>query len=122
MQWNISINAEKQYAEIITKGIADYECTLNMAKAVASEASRYKTTKILIDHSNIEDVLGEITDIYARPREFQQIGIPRPIKIAEIIRPEHKEHFKFLELVLLNQGFEFLVFNDREAALEWLMQ
>jgi len=93
-----------------------------MAKAIASEASRYKAIKILIDHSYIEDVLGEITDIYARPREFQQIGIPRPIKIAEIIRTEHKEHFKFLELVLLNQGFEFLVFNDREAALKWLMR
>jgi len=122
MEWNISINKEELYAEINTSGTADTKSSLKMAQAIASELSQYKISKVLIDHSNIEKVTGNDPDIYSRPKEFQEIGNFRFIKIAEIIKPEHKKHFEFLELVLVNRGFNFSVFYDRASALKWLMK
>lgn len=120
MSWEISIRDEEKFAEVVTAGIADRDGSLKMVQEISPKFERYQIKKVLIDHSNIEDVSGSIPDVYIRPKEFDEVGVPRYIKIAEVIKPEHKDHFKFLELVLLNQGFDFMVFCDRKSALEWL--
>ena len=122
MKWNILYNAEKQYAEIITTGIADTESSGNMAKAIASELGPKKISKILIDHSNLEGVSGEVKELYSREKEFENIGIPVHVKIAEVIKPEYQEHFKLLEIILSNRGFNVAIFYDRATALEWLLR
>ena len=35
MEWTITVNEEKQYAEIVTSGIADRDGSLEMAKAIS---------------------------------------------------------------------------------------
>jgi hypothetical protein len=122
MHWNISLHQDDNYAEITTSGIADQESSLEMAKTIASVLGQYKVRKMLIDHRNIESVTGKIVDIYSRPKELHDIGVSKPMHIAEIIKREHEEHFKFLELVLTNRGFNFHVFYDKELALAWLQK
>ena len=60
-------------------------------------------------------------DIYDRPRLFRLIEVLLGIKVAEIINPDHIEHFRFLETVCVNRGFIFSIFYDKQTALDWLL-
>ena len=42
--------------------------------------------------------------------------------VAEVVKPEHREFFNFLETVCVNRGFIFSIFHDQKAALEWLLE
>jgi hypothetical protein len=121
MQWNILIHDEDGYVEIITSGLADRDGSLNMANAIAHTMRTHRITKVLIDHRNIEDVVGDTIDIYNRPKIFRQIGVIFGIKIAEIVKPEHWEHFRFFETVCRNQGYRLSVFQEKDKALAWLL-
>ena len=116
------MNEESQYAEIATKGIADRAGSLAMAKAISTALRKNKITRVLINHRNIRAVSGSATEIYHRPQEFKKIGVIQNIKVAEVVKPEHKEFFRFFETVCMNQGYRFSIFDDREPALEWLLK
>jgi hypothetical protein len=122
MEWDIVINDQNRYVEVITSGIADKDGSLSMVKAITHTMKTNRITKALIDHRNVECVTGNIVDIYNRPKLFRIIGIILRIKIAEIIKSEHLEHFKFLETVSVNQGYRMSTFQDREKALAWLLE
>ena len=121
MEWTVITHEEKQYIEIITRGDADKTSSLNMAKEISNLSGKLMMKKILIDHSKIDSISGEIIEVYQRPREFKEIGVIQSIKIAEIIKQEHREFFKFLETVCRNNGFQFSIFDDRKSALQWLL-
>ncbi|MBN2104270.1 hypothetical protein JW835_09550 [bacterium] len=121
MKWKILINDKDNYIEVITSGIADGDGSLNMAKDIAHTMRTHRIKNALIDHRNIESVIGNTTDVYHRPKVFRLIGAIMRIKIAEIIKPEHVGHFKFLETVCFNQGYQISVFQDKDKALAWLL-
>ena len=123
MEWHIVIHDADGYVEVITRGLADRDGSLNMAKAIAHTMRTHRITNALIDHRSIEDVVGNTLDIYDRPKVFRRlIGAIFRIKIAEIIKPEHRGHFKFLETVCLNQGYRLFIFEDKDKALAWLLE
>ncbi|MBA4394757.1 MAG: hypothetical protein C0407_14500, partial [Desulfobacca sp.] len=122
MEWKIVINDEYKYIKVITSGIADKDGSLNMAKAITHIMKTNRITKVLIDHRNVVSVTGSVTDIYNRPKLFKIIGVILRIRIAEIIKPEHLEHFKFFETVCVNRGFQISIFQDKEKALSWLLE
>jgi hypothetical protein len=93
-----------------------------MAKIITETMRQNRITRVLIDHRKIEGVSGGIIDIYDRPKLLKVIGIILGIKIAEVIKPEHKKHFGFFETVCINQGFKILIFQERLPALEWLLK
>jgi hypothetical protein len=122
MEWTIILNEENQYAEIVTSGIADRDGSLHMVKAICIALSKKKIKKVLIDHRNISTVLGRTLEIYDRPVEFKEIGVITGIKVAEIVKPEHKQFFTFLETVCMNRGYMFSISIDHKSALDWLLQ
>src|SRR5512141_2763820 len=97
MEWKIVVHAEDKYVEIITSGLADRDGSLNMARAITHTMRTRRINRALIDHRRVEGVVGSTIDVYDRPRAFSLIGAILRIRIAEIIRPEHAEHFKFFE-------------------------
>lgn len=119
MEWKITDHED--YIEIITCGIADKKSSLEMAKAIMSTMKNSKATRALIDHRDLETVSGDVIDIYERPRIFKIIGVIWGIRVAEIIKPDHQEHFKFLETVCVNQGYRFSTFHEKDPALKWLL-
>ena len=121
MEWEIKIHSDDKYIEMVTKGFADEDGSMEMAKTISETMKHHRVTKALIDHRNISHVSGSVTEVYDRPKLFKIIGWVLGIKIAEIIKPEHLEHFKFLETVSKNRGFRFSIFYDRKEALEWLL-
>jgi hypothetical protein len=121
MEWEITLEEENQYAEIVTGGVADRHGTLEMAKEIPRILRKTKIKKLLIDHRNIRAVSGKTTEIYQRPEEFKEIGVIPSIKIAEVVKADHKEFFRFLETVFVNRGFLFLTFEEKDSALKWLL-
>jgi hypothetical protein len=119
MEWEFTIH--KNYIEISTKGIADKNSSMAMAKAITAEMRKNKIKRALIDHSDLDSVTGRAFDIYERPKILRIIGAILGIRIAEIVKPEHREHFKFLETVCVNQGFQLQIFDEKDKAIEWLL-
>ncbi len=120
MEWEITIKANDRYVEIVTNGVADYESSMQMAKAIAETMRHHRITNALIDHRNIKSTSGSVLEVIERPKLFRIIGLILGIKIAAIVHPDHTDHFKFLETVCVNQGFKYSVFYDKSSALEWL--
>jgi hypothetical protein len=121
MDWNIVLHDQDGYIEVVTGGVADAEGTVGMTQAIAQTMRSHRVTKALIDHRGVTDVIGGVSGTYNRPKLFRLLGVVLGIKIAEVIRPEHAEHFKFFELVCVNQGYNLSVFQDKDKALAWLL-
>ena len=121
MKWDIVVHDEDKYIEVITHGIADGEGSLNMAKAISQTMRAHRINRALIDHRNVDSVTGSTVDVYHRPKAFRLIGAILGIKIAEIINPEHMEHFQFFETVCRNLGYQLFVFQEKDKALAWLL-
>jgi hypothetical protein len=121
MEWEIIVHKDKKFVEIITKGFADKESSLEMAKNISETMRNLRFTRALVDHRNISSVSGAVIEVYERPKLFRIIGVLLGIKIAEIINPDHLKHFQFLETVCRNQGFKFSIFYERPDAIKWLL-
>jgi hypothetical protein len=121
MEWKITLHNDPKYVEIITSGIADKEGSLGMAKSIIEIMKNNRVTKALVDHSNLVNIEGNNVDIVKRPALMKIFGAIMDIRIVEIIRPEHREKFEFLEIVFLSQGFKFQVFQERGEAEKWLL-
>jgi hypothetical protein len=121
MEWEIVIHGQDGYVEVVTGGIADQDGSLAMAKTISQTMRTNRITRALIDHRNLERVVGHTADIYNRSKIFRLIGVILHIRIAEIIKPEHLEHFRFFETVCRNQGYQLSIFQDKDLALFWLL-
>jgi hypothetical protein len=121
MEWNIVEHVEDGYIEIITAGVADGEGSMKMAKALADSMRTHQVKKAIIDHRKVDYIIGNTTAFNDRPKAFDNAGPNLGIKIAEIIRPEHTGHFKYLETVFENLGHKVSVFRHKDEALTWLL-
>jgi hypothetical protein len=119
MDWELTIN--NNFIEISTRGIADKERSIVMAKAITDVMKKNRMKRVLIDHSQLKSVTGNVFEIYERPKIIKIIGAVLGIRIAEIVKIDHREHFKFLETVCINQGFQFQIFFKRDQAIKWLL-
>lgn len=122
MEWDVIFHDNPRYLEIVTRGVADEGASAVMAKAVKETMQAARITRVLIDHRNLSAVMGSIVAVRERPSLFRLIGVLLGVRIAELIRPEHREHFRFLETVCANRGFKVGVHYKREEALDWLLQ
>lgn len=120
MDWTITMR--EHYAVLVTDGVVDKDGSLAMLKAIAAALRETDIKRVLIDHRNISKVSGGAVDVYNRPKEFEAMGLLTNIKVAEVVNPEHKGFFDFLETVCVNRGYMFSIFGDEKAALEWLLQ
>ncbi|MBL8055321.1 MAG: hypothetical protein JNK29_01420 [Anaerolineales bacterium] len=123
MQWTFAHEAELGLLIVRTAGIADEASTLEMIQALREAMQRHQVTRCLIDHRAISAVQGGTLAVYGRPAQVrQQHRPPRGLKLVEVVRPEHEEHFRFLETVFHNRGIDFTVLHDYDAALQILTQ
>ena len=121
MEWNILEHNDDGYVEIVTNGVADGEGSMKMAKALAEIMQAHRLTKALIDHRNVEYVIGNKAVFDERPKAFRGAAPDLGIKIAEIIRPEHRGHFQYLETIFTQLGHQVSIFQEKDPALAWLL-
>jgi hypothetical protein len=120
MEWTITFLSDQHIVVFQTHGVADEKSSLEMAKILSKTMMQYKAKRCVIDHSDIISVSGSSVEMYYRSQELNETGIVPEVKIAEVVRPAHREFFDFLETVFHNRGFEFRVFADKESAIQWL--
>jgi len=120
MEWTVSFLPDERIVVVKTYGLADENGSIQMAKIISKTMAQHLARLCLVDHSFLDGVSGSVVDVYDRPKGLIRIGVPRGIKIAEIVLPEHRKHFAFLETVCRNRGFDFRIFSDRETAIQWL--
>jgi hypothetical protein len=121
MEWTITLNEESHYVEVVTSGVADRDGSLEMVKEISMILRKAKIKKLLIDHSHIMAVSGESVEQYQRPKEFKEIGVILGIKVALVVKADHKAFFNFLEAVCVNRGYIFSICDDKKSALAWLL-
>jgi hypothetical protein len=122
MEWTISFLPETQIVVYKTQGVANGKSSFKMVENIAKTMTEYKAVRCLIDHTSLRSVSSRTEDIYSRPKEIREIGIPPELKIASIVLPSQREYFWFLKTVLRNRNIQYNLFNDRESAIQWLTQ
>ena len=121
MKWTMTVFKNPMYVEIVTIGSADKKSSLEMAKEIAAVMRKNRMKRALIDHTNINSTSGGTAEVYERAKQFSLIGAIMGIKVAEVVKSEHREFFRFLETVSVNRGYTFSTFEDKETALNWLL-
>lgn len=122
MKWIIDVNGEGNYIDVTTSGIADSEGSQIMAHAIARAMKNNRMTRVLVDHRGVLEVAGDTSEIFTRPQIFPAIGMVPEVKVAEVVRSEHLEHFKFFEAMSVNRGYQIRVFTEKVGALAWLFE
>lgn len=119
MEWNFIVHAEEGFVEVVTRGVADSDGSLEMAKALGESMRANRISRALIDHRNVDYIIANTAGFNSRPSVLP--AAPLKIRIAEIIRPEHSGHFKFLETVFDSLGYKLATFHETEEAMAWLL-
>lgn len=119
MNWEIQHNLKTGITKVTTIGDFDVQLMNGMIKAIISAVEKYNSTGLLLDHSKATINIS-IAETFERPKQFDNMGIPRNSKIALVISKEQSEAFKFFETVLVNRGFQIKIFQTDVEAEKWL--
>lgn len=122
MEWTTRMHHDAGYLEVVTRGLADEEGSLKMAAALSTTMREARITRVLIDHRAVTAVAGTAIAVQERPRIFRLLGVLLRVRIAELIHPRHREHFRFFETVCANRGFKIGVFYEPADAVQWLLK
>jgi hypothetical protein len=87
---------------------------------IAERCNRAKKNKLLLDFL---EAYGELSfvDRYFIGAEAQIFSLYN-IKVATIVRPEHLDPRRLVEIVAQNRGIKFRAFTNAEDAKEWLLK
>jgi hypothetical protein len=80
----------------------------------------HRSIRCLLDHTEINFVSGKTLEVFNRPEEIKNTGMPLNVKLAAVIPEKYKDHFSFLETVCNNRGISYRVFKNDISALNWL--
>lgn len=122
MEWTFEIDPAARIAEIRTRGVLDGRSAERMRNETMAHFKAHGIVRCLLDHSGLEGSTLGTLDIYGMPKAYDKLDFPRDFRLALIYSPLLAENARFFETVCRNNGYEVSVFNDRQAALDWLMR
>ena len=120
MKWTISHNTTDKILVIKTEGVIDIAAANAMREEGAKQIKQHGYLLCLLDHSQAEGYTLSTLDIYSIPKKYNELGIPRNLRMALVV-PEHmRRDLFFYETVCRNNGYFASVFFDHESAIAWL--
>ena len=90
------------------------------ARAILQAGQEHNCKCFLNDMSNIKLDLTTM-DIFHLPRFLDSIGIDRSWQRAVVFSRDY-DQFRFLETRMINEGHQVRIFQDHDAAIEWLKE
>ena len=120
--WRISASVIDGYLCLNCTGeINNTEQLLAFAADVYEEIEKYGDRKILTNMETMVIPLS-ITSYYNLVESYMNDYPPSNhlLKIAVVMSEEYKEQGSFWEAVCMNRGFEYLSFNNKNEAENWL--
>jgi hypothetical protein len=119
MKWEFHYHEEPNYLEVIVSGTLSHDELNKMAVERWSELRKYHCRKILFDFTQITSMLDTI-DIYHRPEQSEKVGVLRQNYAAAVVPVIYIHEFRFMETVYKNRGFDLNIFDEKEAAINYL--
>ena len=118
--YQITFEERPEYLYVYVTGSADsYEISRSYWLEVSAACGKINCNKILIEE-DIPEVVS-ISDMYRLASELPQMGF-FGVRVAFFDRyAEQNELNEFGELVAVNRGIMGKIFNDIQAAEEWLL-
>ncbi len=118
MAYTISVNPEHHILEVVTWGEETPESLEQQLKDVVETSEKEKTNKVLIDVSKGEKI-PSATDLY-----FFMSTLPRNLIYAMVFDDGKgtASDIKFSETVSKNVGIQINLFNNKTAAIKWLVE
>ncbi len=120
MEFIISYIEEDQIVVVKTHGDADAKSSSEMVKRIMMAMKEHHSIRCLLDHTDIHFVSGKTIEVFNRPEEIKNTGMPLNVKLAAVTPESYKEHFSFLETVCNNRGISYRVFSNITSATNWL--
>lgn len=118
--YQITFEERPRYLYVYVTGDSDsYEISRRYWLEVSAMSAETGYKRILIEEDILETV--SISDMYRLASELPQMGF-FGVRLAFVDRyAEHSELNEFGELVAVNRGIMGKIFNDLQAAEEWLL-
>jgi len=118
MGLEIEVKKNKDYLELIFKGIFDLQYLKDIVDAIKDAQEKYNATKILVDVSGLSGELVELDRF--RAGEYAADVLSRNVRFAMLA--DDVRINKFFENVATNRGLNVIVVSDRQSALDWLLK
>jgi hypothetical protein len=121
MTFNVESKQKEGYVLVEHSGILRPDdipaATLEAMDATAAN----KLDRVFVDLTGVTNTLSTLDLFSAHAALPQHAGLPRP-RGAILVRKDQHTDGRFIEDVMVNRGLPVKVFDDREAALRWLVK
>ena len=118
MSVEIEVVENKDFFEFIVKGTLDLPSLKETVNALKDAQEKYNATRILVNAIGLSGELGEL-DRYSIGK-YAAGELSRNVKFAMLA--EDRLVNKFFENVAFNRGLNLIVVDNRQAALDWLLE
>jgi hypothetical protein len=123
MPWSIEYDSGREMALVVARGeILDEDARAQVAEIIRV-LRLHHANLVLLDYS---EALTEVplSTLYGLPDYATRLGAPWNV-VAAVVLPRSRyglDSFQFLQLVSTNAGYDFRLFDDQQAAEDWLRQ
>ena len=121
MAWKLKYVPARAAVVVVVSGELRNDDARAQVVEVVELLNRHQTRNVLLDCS---DAVSEMTlpELYWLADAASELRVPWDIRVA-LVSPRTRyriESYQFFELVFRNAGYDVKLFEDREAAEEWL--
>ncbi len=111
---------DKDIVLLTTSGTYELGAEVETLKRMASKLKEHNCSRAIFDPSK-SNVIARTMESYEKPALYEEIWGDHSISAAIVFR-ELNEDFRFLETAVRNWGWNVRVFDDYDAAIDWLSE
>ena len=105
---------------LTTSGTYELDAEVETLKKMASTLKEHNCNRCIFDHRDT-NVIAKVHQSFERSALYEKIWRNRATKAAIVFR-EINEDFEFLETTVRNRGWNVRIFDDYDAAVDWLTE
>ena len=117
MKWEFLFDENENILFAKIHGVLNMADNTVMIKESLEPIEKRKCHRLLVDYIEIESQEIGTFDIYSIPKLFTELGVPRNLRIADVMPKIYGKDFGFFETVCRNSGYFVSIFLDVESAL-----
>lgn len=110
----------KGIVQLRTSGTYELDAEVETLKRMASKLKEHSCNRCIFDHREA-NVIASTMASFERSTLYDEIWGDRSTRAAIVFR-ELNEDFRFLETAMRNRGWNVRIFDDYDAAVNWLSE
>jgi hypothetical protein len=123
MPYKVSYNEKLKTVDVLFDGVVTQEELFDMLREVTSMAYHHSTSRFFSDCTTMEGG-HSIFDLFFLINAYETAEIPKPMREAILIPllPAAQKEVEFYETACQNRGYNVKLFDNREAAIKWIVE